>query len=109
MLIRAVLGFSIIETLALAGMLLWWADRVAGARLLAAFLSGIALWMAGNELPNWLGPGSGDIAMAMIGFSPLTSAFFFHFCVVFCGVRLPRWGVVAAYLLGARPPWPCSC
>ena len=100
MLIRAVLGFSIVETLALAGMLLWWADRVAGARLLAAFLSGIALWMAGNELPNWLGPGSGDIAMAMIGFSPLTSAFFFHFCVVFCGVRLPRWGVVAAYLLG---------
>lgn len=100
MLIRAVLGFSIVETLALAGMLLWWADRVAGARLLAAFLSGIALWMAGNELPNWLGPDSGDIAMAMIGFSPLTSAFFFHFCVVFCGVRLPRWGVAAAYLLG---------
>lgn len=100
MLIRAVLGFSIVETLALAGMLLWWADRVAGARLLAAFLTGIALWMAGNELPNWLGPGSGDLAMAMIGLSPLTSAFFFHFCVVFCGVRLPRFGVMAAYVLG---------
>ncbi len=100
MLIRAVLGFSIVETLALAGMLLWWADRVAGARLLAAFLTGIALWMAGNELPNWLGPASGDLAMAMIGVSPLTSAFFFHFCVVFCGVRLPRFGVVAAYVLG---------
>lgn len=100
MLIRAVLGFSIVETLALAGMLLWWADRVAGARLLAAFLTGIAIWITGNELPNWIGPAHEQATFALLAFAPLTSAFFFHFCVVFCRVPLPRWGVVAAYLMG---------
>ena len=42
MLLHATLAFALFETLALAGVLLAWADRVAGARILAAFLTGIA-------------------------------------------------------------------
>ncbi|NRF65912.1 HAMP domain-containing histidine kinase [Aquincola sp. S2] len=101
MLIHAFLGFALFETLALAGVLLWWADRVAGARLLAAFLTGIAIWIAGNELPNWLGPATERLTLALLSTAPLTSSFFFHFCVVFCRVRIGRAGVAAAYTLGA--------
>jgi len=100
MLIRAALGFALFETLALAGVLLWWADRVAGARLLAAFLTGIAVWIAGNEWPNWFGPETETIAIALVATAPLTSAFFFHFCVVFSRAAVKRWCVITAYLLG---------
>jgi hypothetical protein len=101
MLIRAALGFALFQTLALAGVLLWWADRVAGARLLAAFLTGIAVWIAGNEWPNWFGPATQSVAIALVATAPLTSAFFFHFCVVFSRATLRRWVVIAAYVLGA--------
>ncbi|SHM62416.1 sensor histidine kinase [Rhizobacter sp. OV335] len=101
MLIHATLAFALFETLALAGVLLWWADRVAGARLLAAFLTGIAIWITGNELPNWFGPGVERITMALLATAPLTSSFFFHFCLVFCRVEIGRAGVAAAYALGA--------
>ena len=101
MLIHAVLGFSVLETLVLAALLLAWADRVAGARLLAAFLIGISLWMVGNELPNWLGPVTEPVAMRLLATAPFTSALFFHFCTVFCRVDLGRWGVAVAYALGA--------
>ncbi len=101
MLIHAVLGFSVLETLVLAALLLAWADRVAGARLLAAFLIGISLWMVGNELPNWLGPETEPVAMRLLATAPFTSALFFHFCTVFCRVDLGRWGVAVAYVLGA--------
>ena len=100
MLIHAVLGFALFETLVLAGVLLWWADRVAGARPLAAFLFGIAVWITGNELPNWFGPGAERAMMALLATAPLTSSFFFHFCVVFCRVRVGRAGLIAAYALG---------
>ena len=100
MLIHAVLGFAVLETLVLAALLLAWADRVAGARLLAAFLIGISLWMVGNELPNWLGPETEPVAMRLLATAPFTSALFFHFCTVFCRVDLGRWGVAAAYALG---------
>ncbi len=100
MLIRAVLGFSLFETLTLAGVLLVWADRVAGARLLAVFLAGIAVWITGNELPNWFGPGAERAAMALLATAPLTSAFFFHFCTVFCRVDIGRAGTAMAYALG---------
>ena len=100
MLIRAALGFALFETLALAGVLLWWADRVAGARLLAAFLTGIAVWIAGNEWPNWFGPGTEQVAIALVATAPLTSSFFFHFCVVFSRAGLGRWVVITGYLLG---------
>jgi len=101
MLIHLALAFALFETLALAGVLLAWADRVAGARLLAAFLGGIAVWIVGNELPNWFGPGMERASMALLATAPFTSSFFFHFVVVFCGVRLPRAAIAAGYALGA--------
>ena len=100
MLIHAVLGFALLETLVLAAVLLAWADRVAGARLLAAFLTGISLWMVGNELPNWLGPETERAMMLLLSTAPFTSVLFFHFCTVFCRVDIGRWGVAAAYALG---------
>nr|WP_295781037.1 HAMP domain-containing sensor histidine kinase [Rhodoferax sp.] len=100
MLIHAVLGFALLETLALAAVLLAWADRVAGARLLAAFLFGISLWMTGNELPNWFGPQSEHTMMLLLSTAPFTSVLFFHFCTVFCRVDVGRWGIAAAYALG---------
>jgi signal transduction histidine kinase len=100
MLIHFTLGFALFETLALAAVLLAWADRVAGARLLAAFLAGIAVWIVGNELPNWFGPGMERASMALLSTAPVTSSFFLHFCVVFCGVEIGRRGVAAAYALG---------
>ena len=101
MLIHAVLGFALLETLVLAAVLLAWADRVAGARLLAAFLFGISLWMLGNELPNWFGPETERTMMVLLSTAPFTSVLFFHFCTVFCRVDIGRWGVAAAYALGA--------
>lgn len=101
LLIRFAMGFSLFETLVLAGVLLWWADRVAGARLLAAFLAGFALWVVGNELPNWWGPAAEPVAIKLVSLAPFISTFFFHFCVVFCRVPLGRAGVAAAYALGA--------
>ncbi len=100
MLIRAALGLSLFETLVLAGVLLAWADKVAGGRLLAAFLIGIAVWITGNELPNWFGLGAEPLAMHLLATAPFTSAFFFHFCVVFCRVPVSRRLVAAAYTLG---------
>ncbi len=102
MLIHAVLGFALLETLVLAAVLLAWADRVAGARLLAAFLTGLSLWMVGNELPNWFGPQTERAMMLLLSTAPFTSALFFHFCTVFCGLDRSRKSlVIAAYALGA--------
>jgi signal transduction histidine kinase len=100
-LIRFALGFSLFETLVLAGVLLAWSDRVAGGRLLAAFLVGIAVWITGNELPNWFGIDAVPLALRLMAMAPFISTFFFHFCVVFCRVPLARGWVVAAYGLGA--------
>ena len=100
MLLHATLAFALFETLALAGVLIAWADRVAGARILAAFLTGIAIWIFGNELPIWFGPAVERAMMSLLATAPLTSAFFFHFCVVFCRVDVGRAGIAAAYALG---------
>jgi len=109
MLIHLTLAFALFETLALAGVLLAWADRVAGARLLAAFLAGIAVWIVGNELPNWFGPGMERASMALLATAPFTSAFFFHFVVVFCGVRIGRRGIGAGYALGVISTLASEC
>jgi signal transduction histidine kinase len=105
MLIRVALGLALFETLVLAGVLLAWADRVAGGRVLAAFLLGIAVWITGNELPNWFGPEVWPTAIHFLAMAPLVSVFFFHFAVSFCGVSTTDfWGrnrVRLAYLLGA--------
>lgn len=100
MLIHGVLAFALIETLVLAAVLWAWADRVTGARLLVLFLLGVSVWVVGNELPNWLGPQVETLAIALISTAPLIAAVFLHFCVVFCRVRWPRWGLPAAYGLG---------
>jgi signal transduction histidine kinase len=100
MLIHLTLAFALFETLTLAGVLLAWADRVAGARLLAAFLAGIAVWIVGNELPNWFGRDMERASMALLATAPVTSAFFFHFVVVFCGVRIGSRAIAAGYVLG---------
>ncbi|MCM5680509.1 HAMP domain-containing histidine kinase [Schlegelella sp. S2-27] len=100
MLLRVALGLSLLETLLLAGVLLAWADRVAGGRLLAAFLAAFAVWIVGNELPNWFGPGVETLALHLLATAPLTSALFFHFCVVFCRAPLSTAWVRAAYVLG---------
>ena len=101
MLLRVTMGLALAETLLLAGVLLAWADRVAGGRLLAAFLLAIAAWIVGNELPNWFGPGVETVALHILATAPLTSAIFFHFCVVFCRAPLGRGWIAAGYALGA--------
>ncbi len=100
MLIRFALGLALFETLMLAGVLLAWADRVAGGRLLAAFLLGIAVWITGNELPNWLGTDAWPVARHLLAMAPFISVFFFHFCVVFCRAPVGKTAVRAAYALG---------
>jgi signal transduction histidine kinase len=100
MLLHAVLAFALFETLALAGVLTVWADRVAGARLLVVFLLGVGVWVVGNEWPNWVGPQVERWSIALVSTAPVVSAVFVHFCVVFCRVRAPRAIVVAAYALG---------
>lgn len=101
LLIRFALGLALFETLVLAGVLVAWSERVAGGRLLASFLVGIAAWITGNELPNWFGLDAAPFALRLVSMAPFVSAFFFHFCVVFCRVPLERAGVAAAYALGA--------
>ncbi|MBB3192857.1 sensor histidine kinase [Roseateles terrae] len=101
MLLRITMGVSLLETLLLVGVLLAWADRVAGGRVLAAFLAAFGLWVVGNELPNWWGPSSETLALHLLATAPLTSAVFFHFCVVFCRAPLDRRWIGAGYALGA--------
>ena len=98
MAIHVALALAFAETLVLAGLLLVWAQQVAGARLLTVFLLGVAAWIGGNELPNWFGPGVMPFALALLATVPLTSAAFLHFCWVFCRVvPRSRWPYVAAY------------
>lgn len=92
MALHVVLALSLIETIALAGVLLVWAQHVPGARLLTVFLLGVAFWITGNELPNWIGPEAVPYAIPLMATIPLTSAAFLHFCLVFCRIRLPGRG-----------------
>jgi hypothetical protein len=99
--IHIALALAFVETLALAGLLTAWADRLAGARLLIIFLLGVAVWIAGNELPNLFGLVAAPYAMRMLATAALTSAFFLNFCAVFCNIRLDRKLIVAGYVIGA--------
>ncbi|HSI60544.1 MAG TPA: HAMP domain-containing sensor histidine kinase [Ideonella sp.] len=100
MALHIALALALIETLALAGVLFVWADRVAGARLLVGFLLGVAVWIVGNELPNWFGPQAIPLALSLLATVSTTAAVFLHFCVVFCGVALRRRWLVLAYAAG---------
>lgn len=91
---------SLIGSLLLAGLLAIWAERVAGARLLMAFLLGVALWIAGNELPHWLGPQAIPAALMLLATAPLTAAVFLHFSLAFTDTGAPRRLTAGAYALG---------
>lgn len=83
--IHIALTLSLAGSLALALLLLAWADRVVGARLLVVFLCGVSVWIIGNELPSWLGPDAARPALMLLATASLTSAVFFHFALVFSG------------------------
>ncbi len=101
MAIHAALLLSLLESLALAGVLLHWADRVAGARLLVGFLLGVSVWIVGNELPSWTGEIAERPALMLLATAALTSAVFLHFALAVCGHRVPRAGLAAIYGTGS--------
>lgn len=100
MAIHAALLLSLLETVALAGVLLHWADRVAGARLLVAYLLGVAIWIVGNELPTWTGSAAEDPALMLLATAPLTSAVFLHFALAFTRCRPPLTALAGIYGIG---------
>ena len=100
MAIHVALTLSLFGSLALAGVLLSWADRVAGSRLLVAFLLGVAVWIVGNELPTWAGDVARRSALTLLATAPLSSAVFLHFTLVFCRVPASRTRLGAAYGAG---------
>src|ERR1700744_4644589 len=99
MIFHVALALSLFGSLALALMLWRWADRVAGVRLLTGFLVGVAVWIAGNELPTWFGPGAEPTGLMLLATAALTSAVFLHFTVTFTGTRATAW-VIAGYGAG---------
>lgn len=103
MAIHIALSLALAGSIALAFILLRWSDSVAGARLLAVFLCGVAVWIAGNELPTWLGPDAERPALMLLATAALTAAVFCHFALVFAGVRTTRLalGMIYATALSA--------
>ena len=100
MAIHVALLLSLLETFGLAAVLLHWADRVAGARLLVGFVLGVAVWIAGNELPAWTSLDAERPALMLLATAALTSAVFLHFTLVFCRIATPRGALAAIYAIG---------
>ncbi len=100
MAIHVAMALALAGSLGLAGLLLAWADRVAGARLLVLFLLGICLWIVGNELPSWAGPAWDRVGLSLMAAAPLASAVFLHFTVVFCRAGWAAGWVRPGYALG---------
>ena len=100
MAIHISLSLALLGSLALAVVLWRWAERAAGMRQLTLFLAGVAIWIAGNELPTWFGPGIERAGLSLLATASLTSALFFHFAAAFTRVSARRW-VGGAYALGA--------
>lgn len=100
MAIHVALALSLLGSLALAGVLLSWADRVPGARMLVLFLVGVAVWIVGNELPSWSGPDAQRPALILLATAALTSAVFVHFTLTFCRVSHSRILLAAIYGTG---------
>lgn len=98
--IHIALALALAETVALALVLLAWAPRVPGAKLLVVFLLGVATWVVGNELPNWAGLHTAPLALALLATVPLTAAAFLHFCAIFCALPLSRPLLALAYGAG---------
>jgi signal transduction histidine kinase len=93
------LALSLFGSLALAGVLWRWAERVPGVHLLTAFLIGVALWIAGNELPTWFGPAAETAGLMLLATAALTSAVFLHFAIAFTATKAP-WRIAAGYGTG---------
>ncbi len=100
MAIHIALSLALFGSLGLALMLWRWAERAASMRLLTAYLVGVSLWIAGNELPAWFGPQAERAGLCLLATAALTSAVFFHFAVAFTRVSARAW-VVSGYALGS--------
>lgn len=94
------LALTVLASLALAVLIRRKAAAVAGARPLTLFVSLVAVWVAGLDLPWWLGPRAAPLATALIALAPLGGAAFLHFAAVFGGWRAERM-VAAGYAVGA--------
>ena len=92
---------ALAECVALAVLLAVWADKVVGAWLLILFLAGVSLWLLGNELPTWFGPGAARAGLTLLCTAPLSSAIFFDFAATFSRFRLPGWIMWGACALAA--------
>ena len=99
MIFHVSLSLALMGSLALAAMLWRWADRVAGARPLTWFLTGVAVWIMGNELPTWFGPQAERAGLMLLATAALTAAVFLHFTVAFTRTRAGRL-VAAGYAAG---------
>jgi signal transduction histidine kinase len=100
MAIHIALSLALFGSLALALVLWRWAERGAGMRQLTLFLVGVAVWIAGNELPTWFGPGAERAGLSLLATAALTSALFFHFTAAFTRTTARIW-IVSAYALAA--------
>jgi signal transduction histidine kinase len=101
MLFHVTNAIAFAECAALAALLIAWADKVAGAWLLTLFLTGVCFWIAGNELPNWVGPHAAGLALLMLSTAPLGSAIFFNFAATFSRFAWPKWAASGTLGLGA--------
>jgi signal transduction histidine kinase len=96
--LHAALLAAFVESLGLAGLLLWRARRVTGVAYLVLFLAGVAVWVATCELPSWFGPDVIPVSARLVGVSALTSAVFLHFVLVLCGTKYPARLLSGVYL-----------
>jgi signal transduction histidine kinase len=93
------LGLTALASLLLAGFVALRAGDVPGARLLAAFLTGVALWSIAQGAPALWGEAAQGFSLAMLALSPLPAAAFVHlvFAFALCGALRPV--AVASYAL----------
>jgi signal transduction histidine kinase len=91
------LALTAVASLLLAGFVALRARALAEARLLAAFLTGVALWSMAQGAPALLGPAARVFSLTVIALSPLPAAAFVHLVFAFarCGARRPV--AVASY------------
>jgi signal transduction histidine kinase len=85
------LALSALAGIGLALLLLLKAAPVPGARLLALFLVGVAIWSGGQALPPLFGPASDGVVGLLLALAPLPSAVFVHLVLAFvrCGASGP--------------------
>ncbi len=100
MAIHIALTLALIGSLVLAAILWRWAERGPGLRQLTLFLVGVSVWIVGNELPTWFGPGAARLGLSLLATASLTSAVFLHFAAAFTRVVASRW-IAGGYVLGA--------